>query len=160
VIWTGILLLAFVFFTFLGYVVHRVFHQSWAGVFYRAHCNHHNQQYPPGDLVSDVYRHAGSDNSFRWFLLAFSPLILGAVALTVAGVVPIIVGVGLLVEMGIVAWLNDAIHDGTHITRSVWHRFRFFDRLQRLHFQHHLDQGTNYSIWWFVWDRVFGTYRE
>jgi sterol desaturase/sphingolipid hydroxylase (fatty acid hydroxylase superfamily) len=155
-----ILVLTFIFFTLLGYVVHRMFHQSWAGVFYRAHSNHHNQQYPPGDLVSDVYRDAGTDNTTLWMLAVFSPLILGNIVLTVAGIIPTFVGVGILVEMGVVSWLNESIHNSVHLTKSFWHRLWFFARLRRLHDQHHIDQGSNYGIFSFVWDKVFGTFRE
>jgi sterol desaturase/sphingolipid hydroxylase (fatty acid hydroxylase superfamily) len=155
-----ILFLTFVFLTFLGYSVHRMFHSPWSGRFYRSHKNHHFQQYPADNLVSDVYRDAGADNTFWLFFLCFSPFIISNIVLTILGIIPIILGVGIFIEMAIVSFINDRLHDSFHITKTFWHRFWFFDRLQKLHFLHHFDVNSNFGIFSFFWDRLFGTYQD
>ena len=160
-LYIAVLVLTFVFFTFLGYMVHRMFHQSWSGIFYRAHSSHHLKEYPKHDLVSDVYRDSGVSNTFYYFLAIFSPLIVGNVVLTVIGAMPLLLGIGIFIEMGVVSWINGDLHDSFHTTSSKWHRFWFFSRLKRLHDLHHdLNVGTNYGIFSFTWDKLFGTFRK
>lgn len=160
IITIAILILAFVFFTFLGYIVHRIFHSPWSGSFYKAHLNHHFLQYPPNDQVSDVYRDAGVDNTFWRFALWFSPLVIGNIVLTILGIIPIVLGVGVFIEMAAVSFINDRFHDSFHLTKTFWHRFWFFDRLQKLHALHHHRVDRNYGIFSFFWDKIFGTYIE
>src|SRR5690242_5850585 len=99
----------------LGYVIHRAIHRPWFGFINRAHMAHHLRTYPPGDLVSEAYRSAGSQSSVYTFLVAFSPLVIAPVALGFIGVVSwpcagVIVGAMLLVGL-----LNDVLHDSYHV---------------------------------------------
>jgi sterol desaturase/sphingolipid hydroxylase (fatty acid hydroxylase superfamily) len=152
--------MSFIFMTLLGYITHKIFHKKWSGRFYRAHFNHHYLQYPPEDLISDKYRDAGKDNTVYLFALCFSPFIIGNIILTILGIIPIILGVGIFIEMAVVSLLNSELHDAFHLTNSFWHKFWFFDNLKKLHFQHHFDQSKNYGIFSFMWDKIFRTYRN
>jgi sterol desaturase/sphingolipid hydroxylase (fatty acid hydroxylase superfamily) len=155
-----ILISAWIIMILLGHLAHMAFHQKWAGIFHQAHLNHHNIQYPPSDMLSEKYRNAGTDNTTIYFAIIFSPLIIGNILLTIFGIVPIIIGVGIFLEMLTVSLLNIFIHDALHITNGFWHRFKFFKNLQKLHFVHHIDQTKNFGIFNFFWDKAFGTYEE
>jgi len=148
----------FVVLTFLGYVFHAMFHKPWSGRFYKAHMNHHTIQYPPSDFYSDKYRDPGKDNTVLLFAIAFSPIVLTMVILTVTGAVSLLMGLSVLAEMGIIGWLNNSLHDSFHLRNTFWERFAFFDRLKKLHFQHHVDMSTNFGIFSFIWDQIFETY--
>lgn len=155
-----ILLLIFILFTFLGYVFHWMFHQEWSGIFYRKHKNHHEKQYPETDLISDVYREAGADNTTFLFLGVFSPIIIGTILLMVFGVVGKIFGGVILFEMVVIGLINAYLHDSFHLNKSIWHKWPAFDRLRKLHFIHHHNQSKNFGIFSFVWDRMFKSYSE
>lgn len=154
------LFVALIVLVFLGYVFHIVFHKSWSGHFYRAHMNHHLKQYPPEDYVSDVYRDAGKDNTIYLFAFAFFPLVFLDIVLIIFGALSIVFGVGVLVEMIVISWLNSEMHDAFHTTKTFWHRFWFFERLKKLHYMHHVDMTKNYGIFSFTWDKIFGTFKD
>lgn len=155
-----ILIFSFIIMTLLGHLVHMAAHKPWSKIFYIAHRDHHNLQYPPSDLISDKYRSSGGNDTTIYFALIFSPLIIGNIVLTILGIIPIIFGIGFFLEMATISWLNVVIHDGVHLHQSFWHRFWFFERLQKLHNIHHQDQSKNFGIFYFVWDKLFGTYEE
>lgn len=159
-IYVLILLATFILFTFLGYVFHWMFHQKWSGFFYKAHDNHHNIQYPISDLISEKYREAGKDNSTFLFAIAFAPIIIVAVLLIVFGVIGKLLGAFLFVEMSIIGATNIWLHDGFHIHKSVWHKWPGFLKLRKLHFLHHKNTLTNFGIFSFTFDKLFGTYKE
>jgi len=145
--------------TLLGYGFHWMFHQPWSGHFYKAHMNHHLKQYPPTDFYSDTYRYAGKDNTVVLFGLVFAPIVITMIVLTATGGVSLFLGLSVLAEMGIIGALNNSLHDCFHLRNSFWQKFSFFERLRKLHFQHHVDMSTNYGIFSFIWDQIFGTYR-
>jgi sterol desaturase/sphingolipid hydroxylase (fatty acid hydroxylase superfamily) len=156
-----ILIFGLIFMTLLGYVTHKAFHQPWSGIFFRAHTDHHNKQYPSSNMVSEVYRSSGNNNTTYYFAAIFSPLIIGNILLTIFGIISIFLGIGIFIEMGIVSYFNIILHDSFHLKNSFWHRFWFFDRLVKLHTIHHLDQQKNFSIFGlFIWDKIFNTYEE
>lgn len=144
--------------TFLGYGFHWMFHQPWSGRFFKAHMNHHTKQYPPSDFYSDEYRDPGKDNTVWLFALVFSPIVLTMIALTVTGTVSLFMGLAILAEMGIIGWLNNSLHDSFHLRNSFWDKFPFFEKLRKLHFEHHVDMSKNFGIFSFIWDKIFGTY--
>jgi sterol desaturase/sphingolipid hydroxylase (fatty acid hydroxylase superfamily) len=155
-----ILVIGFLTLTCLGYWAHYCFHKRWSGRLYNAHMSHHTRLYPKTDLVSENYRHAGKDNTVWLFAIVFSPFILGALLLTIFGILPLGIGVEILGLMVVVSYLNNALHDAYHLRNSFWHRLPFFERLRKLHFLHHNRMNSNFGIINFFWDRVFGTYRE
>lgn len=152
------LLFTLIILTFLGYAFHMMFHQPWSGHFYKAHMNHHLKQYPATDFYSDTYRYAGRDNTVWLFGLVFAPLVITMIVLTATGAISLFLGLSILAEMGIIGWLNNSLHDSFHLRNTFWEKFSFFDRLRKLHYQHHVNMSTNYGIFSFVWDKIFGTY--
>ena len=155
-----IFVLNFFILTLLGWIFHWIIHQKWAGKAYKMHYNHHFLQYSTDRFVSDKYRNPGKDNSVVIFGIMFAPIILTVLILTIFRTIPLSFGIMTLIEMTVIAFLNDNLHDSFHLTNSFWHKFWFFPRLKRLHFQHHKNTQTNFSIFNFFWDKVFGTYRE
>lgn len=153
-----VLIVIFVALTFLGYAFHWMFHQKWSKRFYRAHMNHHLKQYPVSNFYSDKYRDAGKDNTVVLFGLIFSPLVFLALILTVFGYINLFLGIAILLEMAVIGFLNNSLHDSFHLKKTFWHRFSFFDKLVKLHYNHHIKMKTNFGIFSFVWDRLFGTF--
>lgn len=146
--------------TFLGYVFHWVFHQRWSGKFFRAHMHHHLRLYPPTDFYSDKYREAGKNNTFWLFAAVFAPLILAVVILTATHIFSLFLGISMLVEMAIIGFLNDSLHDAFHLHKTFWQRFWFFERLKKLHYNHHIKMNSNLGIFSFSWDKIFGTFYD
>lgn len=143
----------------LAHLFHYSFHQSWSGRFYRAHSKHHTL-YTPADFVSDIYRSPQGDSTIILFAILFAPCIGGVIAITVFGLIPLWTGIGMLIEMAIIGFANDRMHDSFHLTKSVWHRWPGYRKLRTLHEIHHQNTSTNYGIITFLWDRVFGTFRD
>jgi sterol desaturase/sphingolipid hydroxylase (fatty acid hydroxylase superfamily) len=56
--------------------------------------------------------------------------------------------------------LHNNMHDSFHIRKTFWHKFPFFQKLIKSHYQHHINMGTNYGIFSFFWDKLFKTYKE
>jgi sterol desaturase/sphingolipid hydroxylase (fatty acid hydroxylase superfamily) len=153
-----VLLLVFILMTFLGYAFHWMFHQKWSGPFWKAHMVHHLFRYPPSSFLSAKYRDAGKDNTTWLFALVFAPLIIAVIVLTVFHIISLFIGISILIEMSLIGALNNSLHDSFHLTNSFWHRFWFFDRLVKLHLNHHIRMGSNFGIFSFSWDRIFRTY--
>lgn len=146
--------------TLIGWGTHWAIHRPWAGKFYRAHMNHHLRQYPPKDLLSATYRSSGKDDSLFAFVPAIGIAILTwMLLLNYLGVS----GWGLafvFVESLFVGWLHDYIHEGFHIEGFWLRRYRWFQKLEDLHYLHHRNMKKNLGIVWFGWDRIFRTFRE
>ena len=159
-IYTAILLSEFLVLTFLGWFFHFCLHRKWSGQFYRSHQYHHSVLYPPNSFLSEEYREPKKDNSVILFAIVFAPFVIVQLLLTILQVIPLVLGIVMLVEMGIIAFLNNALHDSFHLYKSFWHKFWFFDKLQKLHLIHHQRQNTNYGIFNFWFDRIFRTYKR
>lgn len=154
------LLLAYLFTTFFGYVVHKAFHKPWMGRAYKAHMNHHLKQYPPNDFYSDKYRSAGKDNTVYLFILAFLPILFTIKLLMYLSILTAPVGVAMLAVMIGVGLLHNYIHDAFHLNKTFLRKFKFFKRLEKLHYIHHIDMRKNLGIYTFIWDKVFKTFRN
>ena len=153
--------ISFVATSFIGYWVHRLYHLPISGPFYRAHMNHHLQQYPPSDFTSDIYRSAGADNTVLYFILTFLPIIVAIIASVFFLGVSIWVCLSIFAGMFSAGILHDKLHDAYHLNQSYWQYLPFFRRLQDLHRIHHQgDMKTNYGIFSFVCDRLFGTFQN
>jgi sterol desaturase/sphingolipid hydroxylase (fatty acid hydroxylase superfamily) len=139
----------------IGYTVHRLAHHPRAGIIHKAHMNHHNQQYPPTDYLSDTYRTAGNDSFTLYFIPVF--LAFGACAWFV---LPWHLALLSLATISIVSYLNDRCHSETHLKGSKLLRFRWFRRLRDLHYEHHVDHKSNFGIFSFNCDMLFGTWRN
>lgn len=144
----------------LGYWVHWSFHQKWSGPFYRSHYVHHFEKYLSNDMFSDTYRSAGLDSSGLWMPLVFLPLIGFLIYTMVAGWLAWATGLTVLGTALLTGWLHEYIHDATHLNKHWLQMMPGFSRLVQLHFQHHLAVQSNLGIFLFVFDRLFGTFKN
>lgn len=133
----------------LGYWIHRLIHQPFTGFANQAHMNHHLIKYPTWDFQSTEYRGTGKDS----LVFYFAPFFI-AISIIVYFVLPLHLFLVSLVTMSIVAFLNNYMHDRYHLKTGKW------SRLHSLHFTHHEDMDTNYGIYGFFWDRIFGTFKK
>jgi hypothetical protein len=96
--------------------------------------------------------------SFPASLLLFIP----PAVLYVLCVIPLYVMIVLIVEMIIIGWMHNYLHDSFHIKNHFLSRMplikKIFDKWSHDHYLHHEDMTKNFGIFFFVWDRVFGTY--
>lgn len=150
-IWT---VFAFFVCDFMGYAFHRFLHTKYAGPFHRNHLVHHLEKYPANDFTSPDYRKAGKANTL-WPFLA-TGLFIGAVALWLT---PLWFSLPLIFNLSLVGYLNDTIHESTHLNPTKLVKYQWFRVLRDLHLQHHLNLKTNYGIFSFWADRLAGTYR-
>jgi len=145
-----------------GYVVHYSLHQSWMGRFNDAHMTHHLKLYPPSDYVSDKYRNAGKDNTVIIFGLAAVPIFAVPVVLGILHMLPLTLVITSLIVMSIMSLLHSYLHDSFHIRNHWLHRVpgigKLFSHWVHIHWLHHVDMDTNYGIFIFFLDRLFGTY--
>lgn len=156
-----ILAISLVVATFFGHWIHWAIHQRWAGPAYKGHREHHLELYPPSDLVSEKYR------ASKWYhsgIFLFTPgfillLVVFAAPMWLLGLPLWTLGVfgGTLLGFGL---LNDYVHDNMHVRDHWLNRFGWFRDAKVVHFLHHRDMKRNFGIFFFAWDRVFGTYRE
>lgn len=144
-----------------GHLIHWVIHQRWSGPFHRSHMEHHLELYPPGDLLSETYR------ASKWYhsgTFLFTPPLV--VILAVTGGLSWWAGVPLwaLVTFGTTlvgfGLLNDFVHDNSHVRGHWLNRFAWFRKARDIHFVHHRNMRKNFGIFYFGWDKLFGTYRE
>lgn len=144
----------------MGYLVHKLFHQRWAGFTAKSHLIHHTEKYPPTDLISDKYRAAGKNTT----VLLFIPVILAALGFTALlgylGVLSIFYSVLGVAEILVISVAHNALHDAFHVRESWLHKVPGFKRMQDLHFEHHFNMGSNFGIFDFTWDKVFKTYSD
>jgi sterol desaturase/sphingolipid hydroxylase (fatty acid hydroxylase superfamily) len=136
-----------------GYVIHRLLHNRLMGKAFRDHCHHHFSIYPASDYLSDVYREAplGAGQGKYYvpvFLLLCTPFLFWGWPYFLLS----------FVEVLAVLKINAVVHDSLHIKGHSMERFRFFIWLREVHFQHHVDVHTNYGIFSFMADKIFGTY--
>lgn len=144
-----------------GYLVHRALHKPWMGVFHTKHMTHHETLYPAEDFYSEgTYRSAGKDSTTWTFLLLGLPLVAAPFLAAHVGAVSLTTGFVLLAEVLLMGWLHDFIHDRLHIKDHVLQMVPLFSRWAELHRSHHVDMSKNFGIFSFVWDRVFGTFRQ
>jgi hypothetical protein len=145
-----------------GYVVHRILHKPWSGYLYKKHLVHHQVLYPPTNYVSDKYRNAGKDNTARTFIIIALPLIILPIILWLVGCLPLFLMITVLVVEGLVGFFNNYLHDSFHIRDHWMYQVPLFGLLFKhwvyLHWLHHVRTDTNYSIFWFVPDKLFGTF--
>lgn len=148
------LVAGFFIFETIGYLLHWVMHQRWSGLMWRSHMKHH-RMYPPREAVAEgEYRTIGADSA------VFVYITVGAVlaALFVA-TLSLRMALPLAAEMLLVGWLNDAVHDATHVRGHWLQRFAWFERIRETHVIHHRNMKYNHGLLTFVADRAMKTYQ-
>jgi len=158
---TLLFLLAFTFvgITFFGYGVHWMLHQKWMGKYYTAHMAHHEKLYPPTDFLSETYRDAGAESTFWFFLISGAPLVILPVVLLFLGKLSFFVTALVVIEAVTLGLVSNYLHDSFHIKDHFLNFFSWFKTLVKLHYQHHVDMNTNFGIFFFLWDKLFKTFR-
>lgn len=145
-----------------GYVMHRFLHSSKSGFLNVAHMTHHRLLYPPDDYLSDTYRKAGRDSTPKYFALGAVPMVLLPIVLGLCGVLNWTVVVTAMLTLGLMGFLHDYLHDAFHVRNHRLTRVpllnMFFNRWVMLHFQHHVNMDSNYGIFTYWLDRLFGTF--
>jgi sterol desaturase/sphingolipid hydroxylase (fatty acid hydroxylase superfamily) len=152
--------LTFLITCLFGYWFHRFLHSPKAGVWYESHRHHHEILYPFHDCFSDTYREAGKHSTTWIFLISGSPLIILPVVLWATGILALWLAGVILAEVLLIGLLNSFVHDWSHLNYHRLSKYAWFGRLVELHHLHHLDQKTNFGIFWFAFDRLFGTFKS
>lgn len=152
------LILVFVLVSFFGYAVHWSLHQNWAGRWNLAHMTHHEVLYPPSDYYSETYRHAGKDNTFITFAIASLPLLAFPWVLYGLGVIGLPLTIIIALEMLLIGFLHDYLHMVFHLPSHWLNRFKAVQKWNKSHYVHHQNMQKNFGIFFFMWDRLFGTF--
>jgi sterol desaturase/sphingolipid hydroxylase (fatty acid hydroxylase superfamily) len=157
-------LITFFVSSLFGYVLHKSLHQQWSGRLHTAHMNHHLLQYPPSNYLSEVYRDAGADSTPKFFLIGALPLIIAPIVLWAVGWLPLSVMITALVVEALMGFLHNYLHDAFHIRDHWLYRVplinKVFKRWVHIHFIHHVKMESNYGIFYFMIDRLLGTYQD
>lgn len=152
-------LITFITITLFGYISHYALHQSWSGRFHRSHMTHHQRLYPATFFYSDTYLDPGPDNTVIIFILAGLPLIFLPFILWLLHWITWPLLLTALCSLALFGIPHDYLHDQFHLRNTWLRRFQWFQHLTDLHYQHHLgNMQTNFGIYWFGWDRVFGSF--
>lgn len=151
------IVMSFIVSSLFGYTVHWILHRPWSKALYRMHLRHHTL-YTAEDYLSDIYRSAGRDNTFFIFAAAAIPLVMLPIVLWWLNIMPLALMLVAVGEMLLLGFLHEYIHTAFHIRWHWMNRLAAFRRWNKLHFLHHQDIGTNYGIFWFGLDRLFGTF--
>lgn len=124
--------------------------------------NHHLKQYPPGDYLSDTYRHAGKDSTPKFFVIAALPMLGTVVLLWYVGVLTLwlmFLSLGIMFGVGLLDnYLHDAFHIRNHWLTRIPILKGWFARWVQLHYLHHVDMSTNFGIFNFMWDRILKSF--
>lgn len=146
-----------------GYLVHRSLHLPALGRFNRSHMAHH-KLYPINDFLSKEYRDAGKDSTIITFAIASIPMILLPIILGILNIIPILIVLITLFIMILIGILHDRIHNFIHIENHFLNKVPIINKLFvkwiELHKVHHMDYSKNFSIFFFLWDKVFKTYEK
>jgi sterol desaturase/sphingolipid hydroxylase (fatty acid hydroxylase superfamily) len=156
------ILISFFVSSLFGYVVHWALHQSWSGKLNSSHMAHHLTLYPPDDYQSDAYRSAGKDNTVLIFGCLASPVVLSPIVLGILGILPLTLVIVAITVMALMSVSHNYLHDAFHIRNHFLTRLplvkNMFASWSRLHYLHHVNMSSNYGIFIFTMDRLFGTF--
>jgi sterol desaturase/sphingolipid hydroxylase (fatty acid hydroxylase superfamily) len=146
--------------TLAGHLLHwRMHRKKW-----RSHMYHHAVTYPKDDLRSSAeegYRSSGAFSGWITFAVPVSAVVVALVCSLHAAGVSWLTCAAVASGCAIIGYMHGAIHDAMHVEGHWLGKIvPGFGKLQRLHDQHHRNMKTNFGIVSFLWDRVFGTYRD
>ena len=136
----------------LGYAIHRWIHSPKSGKLYNSHMTHHKKLYPITNFYSVKYRNPGNDNTVFSFAKFFI-----AITILMFLLLPHKIALIFAIEFIVVGVINDYFHTQVHLKRTRWDNYKWFQKLEQRHWQHHKDMGKNYGVVTFVWDRLFRT---
>ena len=153
-------LIVFLGTTFFGYWTHKWFHSPTSGRFYRAHLTHHFTLYPPERFLSEKYLSPGKDNTAFLFTLLGIPLIILPIILFAFHIIPLLIFVVSIISLAVFGFAHDILHDAFHIQHHWLRRFGWFLYLTNLHYNHHKNVQTNFGIYSFWCDKLFGSFNK
>jgi sterol desaturase/sphingolipid hydroxylase (fatty acid hydroxylase superfamily) len=137
------------------YGFHRLGHwKSPWNYIHTLHNKHHKDYYPVTRLQSDQY-----EGQYEG-LVAYIPL----GCLTAYGMSWIVSResmIWMIYEFIFLAVINDYLHGQYHRKNAWLSRFNWFQRQQKLHFNHHKNVETNFAFGGltYIFDKMFGTYK-
>ncbi len=150
--------------TFFGYWAHKALHLKILSLFSKSHTVHHDKLYPVTDFKSDKYRSAGKDSTVIFFAIASLPVLAIPCVLGLFGVLSLAQTVFTLALMLFVGWSHDYVHAAFHLNKHWLNDVpvikNYFQKLEKLHYLHHVDDTKNFGILTFIWDKLFSTMKE
>lgn len=152
------ILVVFLIATSFGYWVHRALHQKWMGQFYKSHHTHHLTLYPPEDFDAITYRNSGKDNTTYFFIMASLPVIAIPFLLLAFNIINLPVFTAAFISMAVFGIPNNYLHDSFHIKNHWLCKYKWYIKLVKLHYEHHINMQKNFGIYSFIWDKTFGTF--
>jgi hypothetical protein len=140
-----------------GYAVHKALHHPALGKIHDTHDVHHKLMYPPEDYLDTGKYREVPDNAqpFKYYAAAAVPLVAAVFIF-----LPLTIAISLAVELAVVAWANDWLHQKMHIKGYWLERYTWFHHLRALHWHHHVDDSKNIGIFSWFTDKILGTYEE
>lgn len=160
----SIIILSLLGTTLFGYFAHKFLHYKFMGRFSKSHEVHHNELYPITDFKSDKYRGAGKDSTVIFFTITTIPIISSIILLMLVGILSLFQMLLTIATMLFFGWLHDYIHDAFHINNHWLNKIplinKHFQRLENLHYLHHVDELKNFGIYTFIWDKIFRTFKN
>ena len=153
--YSATVILSFYIVSFLQSYLHFLLgHHRVGRSIYRDHITCHHAHYHARALTSDSYI---PDEKNLTPLFAIPALGLMSAAYTT---LPLGLFVAHAVSVMFSYGLHIYLHTRFHLSDTWLLRFDWFKRYRALHFLHHKDMRTNFGIVSFLWDRLFGTFRD
>ncbi len=146
--------------TLFGHAAHWVMHRPWIRKLYNAHMVHHFKLYPVHDFESDEYRSAGKDSGTIFFTVLAIPFLAIPIVFWLLTSLSLFWAIASILGGGLFGLLNDWVHASFHTRGHILRRIPGWERMRDWHYAHHVDVTVNYGIWFFGWDRLFGSLRE
>ena len=157
------ILITYIIVSFFGYFAHKALHQKWSGKYNKSHMTHHIKLYPANNYTSETYRDSGKDDAIWFFIVISIPVILLPILLGIIGL-PIYLVITSILEMLILAFLNNYIHYAYHINNHWLTKIpllnKIFNKFKHLHFIHHKNMQKNLGIFDFTWDFLLKTLKK
>lgn len=139
----------------VGFGVHRLAHSPKSGKLFRDHLHHHAHAYPPSRYQTEKYL----GDLKTSFLPYFVPIFV-FVNLVAAAFLSWPLYVTFFVVSSFFSLANNYLHDSFHISGHWLRRFGWYHRMKSIHLVHHQNVKKNLGIYWYGFDRLFGSYRS
>ena len=150
--------------SFFGYWAHKSLHLKIMSFFSNSHKVHHDKLYPISDFKSDKYRSAGKDSTVIFFAFASLPVLAIPFLLSLFGVLSLFQALFSVAIMLFIGWAHDYVHTlfhlNTHWLQKVPFISKYYNKLEKLHYLHHVDDTKNFGILVFWWDQLFRTMKN
>jgi len=129
-------------------------HRALGGFLQRIHAFEHHGIYAGELMVSDRYLDEARSADYYYAVPGL------ALAASAYCLLPLDIFLVHLAALGLSTFAHFYLHVQYHLRNTWLHRFRWFQRKQRLHLLHHKDMTKNFAVIEFVWDHLLGTYAD